>query len=287
VNFKKAKWGLWISETEACFANLPLPTSCSTGEKVFRKVLNDASKHHIPAGYRTDFLPGLSREPVDLTKKLDRLQNQNPQDPEIPWLNTLISQTVTSDAKLRWRETVESSNHRSNPEKHWKLLRILSGKRPHNQPSNQPIHFKDQCFSKPHALATRFCKQFTCVTDHKSSKSSRCVTGNLRKKHCLYSNFKPFTDALTKKAINESSRSTAVGPDGLSSLHLHFLGPLGIRYLASLYNLAHANIPSIWKRANIIPIPKPGKPLTKAPVIVPSPSCPQLLKSCSVCSSPI
>jgi hypothetical protein len=43
---------------------------------------------------------------------------------------------------------------------------------------------------------------------------------------------------------------------------LKFLGPLAIGYFTSLFNLSikHANIPSIWKRANIVPIPKPGKP---------------------------
>lgn len=54
----------------------------------------------------------------------------------------------------------------------------------------------------------------------------------------------------------------AVGPDGLTSLHLKFLGPLGIAYLTKLFNfsVARANIPAVSKRANIIPIPKPGKP---------------------------
>jgi hypothetical protein len=58
------------------------------------------------------------------------------------------------------------------------------------------------------------------------------------------------------------SNSTARGPDGLTTLHLKFLGPIGIAYLTTLYNLslAHTKIPAIWKKAVIIPIPKPGKP---------------------------
>jgi hypothetical protein len=55
----------------------------------------------------------------------------------------------------------------------------------------------------------------------------------------------------------------AVGPDGLTSMHLKFLGPMGLAYLTKLYNLsiANANIPAVWKKANIVPIPKPGKPI--------------------------
>lgn len=80
--------------------------------------------------------------------------------------------------------------------------------------------------------------------------------------HRLDHSFKPFTDEMTKVAIQKSSNSTALGPDRLTSLHLKFFGPLGISYLTRLYNLffAHADIPTLWKQSNIVPIPKPGKP---------------------------
>jgi hypothetical protein len=66
---------------------------------------------------------------------------------------------------------------------------------------------------------------------------------------------------LTKAAILKSSNSTALGPDGLTSLHLKHLGPRAISYMTTIFNLsiAHANIPAIRKRANMVPIPKPGK----------------------------
>ena len=45
-------------------------------------------------------------------------------------------------------------------------------------------------------------------------------------------------------------------------LHLKHLGPRGLRFLTHLFNLSlqSADIPSIWKRATLIPIPKAGKP---------------------------
>jgi hypothetical protein len=84
----------------------------------------------------------------------------------------------------------------------------------------------------------------------------------LKQKHRIDPTFTPFTVELTKRAIEKSSFSTAKGPDGLNSLHLKSLGPRGIAYLTKVYNLslARADIPAVWKRANIIPIPKPGKP---------------------------
>ena len=59
-----------------------------------------------------------------------------------------------------------------------------------------------------------------------------------------------------------SGNSTAHGPDHLNILHLKHLGPTGISYLCSLFNmsLASADIPSIWKQAIIIVLLKAGKP---------------------------
>jgi hypothetical protein len=141
------------------------------------------------------------------------------------------------------------------------LLRILSGKRP-NQPLNQPIKFGNKCFSKPRAIAEKFCKQFSSVSSHKSNPRSRCVIRKLKQKHQIDPTFSPFTEALTKQAIEKLSSSTAKRSDGLNSLQLKFLGPRGIAFLTKLYNLslARAEIPAVWKRANIVPIPKPGKP---------------------------
>ena len=45
-------------------------------------------------------------------------------------------------------------------------------------------------------------------------------------------------------------------------LHLKHLGPRGHAFLTQLFNLSlqSADIPSIWKRATLIPISKAGKP---------------------------
>jgi hypothetical protein len=82
------------------------------------------------------------------------------------------------------------------------------------------------------------------------------------KNHSLDHAFKSFSVEMTKVAILKSSNSLALGPDGLMLLHLKFLEPLGLAFLTKLFNLslARADIPVIWKRENIIPIPKPGKP---------------------------
>jgi hypothetical protein len=85
-------------------------------------------------------------------------------------------------------------------------------------------------------------------------------------------NYVPFTVRQTTNAIRRAKNSTATGSDGLTALHLKHIGPCGIAYMTKLFNLSlsHSNLPAIWKTANIIPILKPGKPLTLAPPTDPS-----------------
>ena len=61
--------------------------------------------------------------------------------------------------------------------------------------------------------------------------------------------------------------STATGPDGLAPWHLKHLGAKGLENLTATFNLfvATAEVPSTWKSALVIPIPKPGKPAGKGP----------------------
>jgi hypothetical protein len=202
VNLKKAKWGLYTSEVESLFASEPLPISTSTGEKVFRWILLTASKHNIPAGYRKNFQPGMPREAVDLANERDCLRELNPQDPEIQRLYITISDIINHEAMATWIKNVEDSHPRDSPEKHWRLLKMLSGKRAH-QPPNQPITFSKKSFSRPLAIANRFCKQFSSVKPHKSNKRSCRINRGLKKKHHLDPNFCPFTDVLTKGAIQK------------------------------------------------------------------------------------
>ena len=84
----------------------------------------------------------------------------------------------------------------------------------------------------------------------------------MHRKHPLNLDLSPFTPELLIFHLKKSGNSTATGPDGMTIRHLKHLGPLGLNYLCTLFNLSlsHANLPAIWKRANIIVLPKPGKP---------------------------
>ena len=71
-----------------------------------------------------------------------------------------------------------------------------------------------------------------------------------------------FTASETEEAIKKSKPSKSLGPDNISTLHLKHLGPKGIEYLTSIFNLSMSTsqIPAIWKTSTIIPLLKPKKP---------------------------
>lgn len=260
VNFRLAKWDEFVVETEAAFRVCTPPTSCAAGEKTFRNILLSASKHCIPAGRHQNFVPGLPREAVDLTKLRDDLHRHDPSDPEISRLNDNITSIVCESAKKEWIETVESGDLKSDPAAHWSLIKKLSGKKSY-QPPNQPISFGSRAFTKPAAIARRFNKQYTSVKVHRSNKKTRIVQRRLHKLHKIDHSFAPFSMQDTDAAIRQSSNSSAAGPDGLTALHLKHLGQSGTKFLTHLFNLSvsNADLP-----ANV-PISSPSSNLISPP----------------------
>jgi len=62
-------------------------------------------------------------------------------------------------------------------------------------------------------------------------------------------------------SIKQAKASKSFGPDNISTLHLKHLGPAGIDYLTSMYNLslASSEIPSLRKMCKILPSLEAGK----------------------------
>ena len=112
----------------------------------------------------------------------------------------------------------------------------------------------------PPPLPELFVNSFTGCSPRRTRASRRLR--RLIKRRPLDHSLLLFTPVQVREAIMASGNSTAHVPDHLNILHLEHLGPTGIFYLCSLFNLslASADIPSIWKQAIIIALLKAGKP---------------------------
>ena len=239
----------------------PPPTMCSSGEKSWRRVMQKCSARHIPAGYHRIFVPGIDPTSVTLIKERDNRRAQNPNDPEIASLNLRISASLASSSRQRWMESLQEADRRKNSAHYWRFVKGLSGKTATSAP-NQPIHFKGKVYTKKKSIANQFCNQYANVKEFQQTKESRKVYKSMKIDNPLDRSYSPFSEADTVEAIKACKNSTAAGPNGLTPLHLKHIGPLGVRYLTRLFNLSvqAADIPSIWKTANVIPVPKPNKP---------------------------
>ena len=139
----------------------------------------------------------------------------------------------------------------------FKIIKSLNGQPPIKD--NQGIKFKGKYLSSAKDIANAFNKQYTSVIRHTSSKDSRKITKAVKRNNL--SEATSHTVEQTEAAIKKSKASKAIGPDGLSNLHLKHVGPAGLIYLTHIFNLStkHSQIPQIWKKSIVIPLPKPGK----------------------------
>ena len=240
---------------------MQLPSSCSTGEPLFRRTLLSAAKHHVPQGNIPNHIPNLPDSTKRLIRRRDELRSTDPTHPHIRVLDQHITKDISDSNRQKWIHTVETCSHKQNPSRFWSLLRTLSGKRPPAAP-NQPITFNNTTLTDDKDIATAFNKQFTSIVSHTSDPNARLVKRNLKKSRPLDKTASPFTTHAVSRAIRHGGNSRAVGPDGLTIHHLKHLGPHGIQHLTHLFNLSYnnADIPPIWKQAIVVPIPKPGKP---------------------------
>ena len=258
TNFKKADWGKFKEETEDKFAELSPPTNIVKGEKIFRKIINNAAKNAIPSGRIKNIFPNVPTETATKIRERDTLREADPTNPNLTQMNKDINSDINTYKRDKWRETVEKLDRKTNSAQLFKLIKNFNGEAKGN--SNQAIKFKGKYSSGPMDAANKFNKQFTTVTRHVSTKTSRTTTKESKK--MSLDNPIVYTKEQTTEAIKKAKASKALGPDNISTLHLKHIGPGGLQYLTDLFNISSATciIPDIWKMSTIIPLLKPKKP---------------------------
>lgn len=74
----------------------------------------------------------------------------------------------------------------------------------------------------------------------------------------------PVTEEETAKLIAAMSNNKASGDDGIDAVELKLLPPSSVKLITRTFNkcLEFGYFPAHWKRAEVVMIPKPGKPET-------------------------
>ena len=237
------------------------------GEQRLRNSITAASGHNIPSGRRILVTHQLPQDAAKWIKERDGIRKTDPTSPEISTLNNKIHMAIRNSKTAKWREFLDTFDHRTNSAKLWKTIKQLDGKQT-KESRNQPIKFKckrrKKTFTSAKDLAERFNKQFTCPSVHKTAEESRKVSRKIHKRP-LDDHVVVTTDQVIK-AIKKAKNSKATGPDGISMIHMKHLGPKAIQLLTDTFNLSlkKSQIPAIWKSSIIIPLLKPGKPANES-----------------------
>lgn len=153
-----------------------------------------------------------------------------------------------------WLDICESAGNNLHTSKAWSLFRTLLGQ-PKRKNHLEVLQLKKGINSKtlaeqiadhffPTATIIRSTQPLPVLADHTPSDLDR-----------------PFTMGELRIAINACKRQTAPGWDGITNKMLRNLPDTQLQYLLDTINQVWdtGNIPSAWKMATIIPIPKPNK----------------------------
>ena len=107
TNLRRADWTSFTRVTEEGFSGLAPPSSCSTGEGEFRRILSNASKHHIPRGHIHNMIPDLSQTAKLLIRQRDFYRSHLPTSPNIRMLDEQITQEIYNSNRQTWINAVE------------------------------------------------------------------------------------------------------------------------------------------------------------------------------------
>ena len=149
-----------------------------------------------------------------------------------------------------------------------KILRKMEGAE--QAPSGQALGDHGRRAVEDRAKAAAFAKQYASVSrqvrnklqDRKTKteltrlRAEPCVCSDARSEACSL-----FTPQELDTQLRNMKCGKAPGPDDICAEHLHHLGPGAKTALLRLLNLSWSTgqVPSAWRRATIIPVPKAGK----------------------------
>ena len=161
--------------------------------------------------------------PTEIFEKMrarDDLRSRDPTSPALPVMNDEITRTTNEHKRQKWRQFVETLDHKTGPTKLWRTIKAIDG-RSTPKADNEAIIFDGSQVTSPKQIANYFNRQFTTskLGRHTSSRDTRLVSGEIKRKY-LTSAVTFTTDQVTK-GMSSCSNTRVFVPDKLSIFHLN------------------------------------------------------------------
>ena len=274
-NLKKADWGTFARRCLEHLASFPTSDHMNDPLTDFTNILITIADETIPKTSTAPFKPHLPwntkecKEAIKARKKAARIFNRQPTAKNLSLFRINRAKARRRIKELRrtsWREFVSKLSSRTPMHKVWNMIQKLKGKHTKSNIKHLKNHNGDTLTTK-HEIAEELASTFA------QNSSSTNYTPEFQrfkmskeKQHLNFSSNnteeynEPFTFDELHTALNKS-HDTAVGPDQIHYQLLKHLPDPCLRTLLTLLNEVWDSgaIPSSWKAATVIPVPKPGK----------------------------
>ena len=251
----QGQWSHYIALTNK-FAKTLLPPDLLDVDAAYQDFCNTikkAAKKTIPRGYQNNYIPCWDAECESLYKTF----LQSPQGDDSSLAATALLAKLDRKRRDRWSEAVRSIDFSHSSRKAWNILNNLTGRSRHS-----PRH----CPVSANAIASQVVKngKYKAVNRKSSPLVSQEVSDLWRATTPDAVNIcDNFSQREFTAALQHLKSGKAPGPDSIcSKLILHAVAALKSwlhDFLSSC--LPQLKIPKIWKRALVVAIPKPTKPV--------------------------
>ena len=271
-NYKKANWNLFARLTDVYVTHINGKTNrINKSYTEFSRALLKAAKESIPRGARKNYIPNWSQHLELLHNETIKARNLAEESPtienniQLKAANAIFRKEYLSSIRKSWHEKTEKLNADRDGHKLWKIAKSL------NQEENKssPIVLDaDQEKLTGREAAQKFIKHFSSVGNISiTEKRAREVNDHIEKAPKMSTpHSHGMTANLSMKEFDDSLKllkpKQAPGSDKISNDMLIHLGPLAKKKLLQIFNASwkSGKIPTVWKKAIMIPILKHGKP---------------------------
>ena len=276
--FHKADWTGFAATCEVAAGAMLQEDSVERLATALSGAICGASAKHIPRGARADPQPwALDEELVQAVEERRAARRAVQEDP------SRENQALWKEKKRKAADVEEEARRRSfrnfastelnRPAalgRVTKLLRKMEGAVLDACPGQAVSGDRGQLVAEDRSKAEAFVRTYAGVSRHtrnrardravksalKGARATPCACEGRRTDHC-----KPFTRQEMLDQMKKMKCKKAPGTDGVCTEHLLHLGPLAQDAMLRLFNMSwhSTEVPSLWRRAVIIPIPKAGK----------------------------
>lgn len=269
---KKANWAQFEC---LCWNELnPTKESSIDSMKWFTNTLLEIARKTIPLSkpkahkHKTPWFNETCKAAIKSRKKAEKLFNIHPTTENLTKLKitrAAARRTLNTEKKQSWENFVAGLKSNTPSRRIWNMLKSMKNKGTNTQ--IQHIKQQDTLLTSEQeiteALAETFEKnssQANCLPDFQQIREVQEKQHLSFHSHNQESYNLPFTIEELTTAI-KNSHDTAAGPD---NIHYQFLKHLTHNAQMTLLNCINeiwssGKIPTSWKEATVIPIPKPGK----------------------------